>query len=123
MQTPVAATGDRIATQRIALETHEFGHCLVAMLHSHPGRGRGANHASGTDLRTQKLMEFTTRVVGGIWARDGNLRFYSDKLAFDVEIIGNHLEHQDDGTWQLAAELAAANELDVRNTPRTHRGL
>lgn len=100
VQSVVAAEGDFSATHRIAIETHETGHCRVAMIHSHPGRGRGANHPSGTDLRTQRLIELTSQCASGIWSRDGNLRFYG-AASENVQIIGTHMERQHDGTWQL----------------------
>lgn len=103
VQTPVAAEGDIRATHDIAIQTHEAGHVLVAMIHSHPGRGRGANHPSSVDMRTQRLLELTTPCVGGIWARDGNLRFYTHNLSAEIEIVGTHMEQNDDGTWQLVS--------------------
>lgn len=103
----VSATGDLAAISRIGIEMHEAGHCLVAMIHSHPGGGAGSNRPSGTDMHTQRLMEATSRCVGGIWARDGHLRFYSDKLTFDVEIVGSHVERSNDGNWKLGSASTA----------------
>lgn len=110
----IGATGDLDATHRIAIELHDTGHCQVAMLHSHPGRGRNSNEPSGTDLRTQRAMELSSLCVGGIWSRDGNLRFYG-KLASSVVIVGTQLEKQNDGTWQLISESEETDPSEVRD--------
>lgn len=122
VQTVVAATGDIDATHRIAIELHDTGHCQVAMLHSHPGMGRNSNEPSGTDLRTQRAMELSSLCVGGIWSRDGNLRFYG-KLASSVVIVGTQMEKQDDGTWQLISESNEADTPEVREAEFEDSGI
>lgn len=97
----VGASGDHLATQRLCAEIHEAGHTIVALMHAHPGSGQAANHPSSVDIRTQRLWEQTSRLVGGIWARDGFLRWYSVNVDFDVEIVGNNLEKIDARQFKL----------------------
>ncbi len=97
----VGASGDHLATQRICAEIHEAGHTIVALMHAHPGSGQHANHPSSVDFKTQRLWEQTSRLVGGIWARDGFLRWYSVNVDFEVEIVGNNMEKIDARQFKL----------------------
>ncbi len=112
----VGATGNHRDTHRISIEAHESGHRILALIHSHPGRGINANRRSSIDEANQRIWERTTRVIGAIWSRDGYLRWYSSKLKFDVQIIGNHLKRVNDHVWKLdlgddpAPESFAATE-------------
>lgn len=96
-----SASADHQASQDLNAETHESGHTLVALLHSHPGSGIDANHPSSVDLKTQRLWEIGSRLVGGIWTRDGFLRWYAVNIAFTIDIVGHHLERIDAHLFKL----------------------
>ena len=98
------AAGEHRATHRVCIEAHETGHRLLVLMHSHPGSGKHANHPSATDEATQRLWERTTRLIGGIWSRDGYLRWYSSNLKYEVQIVGSHLERISDHVWKLRAD-------------------
>ncbi len=100
------AAGDPKATHKIVIETHEARHRILALLHSHPGSGPDANFPSSIDDRTQRLWERTSRLVGGIWSRDGYLRWYSVNVAFRIEVVGNYMEKIDDHQFHLVPEEA-----------------
>ncbi len=87
-----SASGDHLSTHRICIEMHEAGHRLLALIHAHPGSGAHANIPSSVDLRTHARWESQRALVGGIWSRDGYLRFFSSGLDFNVKVIGNHVE-------------------------------
>jgi hypothetical protein len=96
------ASGDQMATHRIGIHLHDWEHKYVAMIHSHP---RGcSNNPSSTDRRTQDLWEKTTKIIGGIWDREGRIRFYSNRLPFRVEIPGNYVEKLDENLYLLKLE-------------------
>ncbi len=101
------AAGETRATHRISIEAAESGHSIVAILHSHPGMGPEANHPSPTDLRTHALWERSMPLVGGIWSRDGFLRFFTSGASCRVEVLGDHLESSGDNLWRLRDEYAA----------------
>jgi len=98
------AAGVHQHTHKICIQAHETGHYAMALLHSHPGSGIDANHPSGTDRRTQGLWEHGTRLLGGIWSRDGYLRWYTNDLAFTVDVEGNQIGRIDGDVWKLETE-------------------
>lgn len=100
------ASGDPRATHRIVIQTHEAQHRLLALLHSHPGSGPRANLPSSIDDRTQRLWERGSRLVGGIWSRDGFLRWYSVAVPFRVELVGSHMEKIDERLFKLVSDQA-----------------
>jgi hypothetical protein len=100
-QSVAGVAGKHAATHEVVIQTHDAGHRILALVHSHPGSGIHANHHSSIDERTQELWEHTTKLIGGIWSRDGYLRWYSSNRPFRVKIIGTHLERIDDNVWKL----------------------
>ena len=101
----IGAAGDHQDTHRICISTHEAGHRILALIHSHPGTGIKANYNSSVDARTQELWELTTKMVGGIWSRDGYLRFFSSKLPFAVKVIGEQMEQINDVIFKLKEDV------------------
>ena len=68
----------------------ESGHRLLAYLHQHPGSGAGATLPSQTDLRMQRGLEQAGYVaIGGIFSRDGYIRFFSHESPFRVLVTGH----------------------------------
>lgn len=102
-----AAGGERQATNKICIELDEAGHLLLAIMHSHPGSGRHANHHSSVDARTQANFELTRRMIGGIWSRDGFLRFFSVRQPFTVRVAGNYVEQINEMEFRLLPEAAS----------------
>jgi len=98
------AAGVHQATHKICIQAHETGHYAIALVHSHPGSGIDANHPSPTDRRTQTLWECGTRLLGGIWSRDGYLRWYTNELAFAVNVEGNQIERVEENVWKIETE-------------------
>jgi len=103
------AAGEHQATHRIVIDTHEIGMRLLALIHSHPGSGPDSNHYSATDAQTQMLWERSSRMIGGIWSRDGYLRWYSLKQPYTVKIVGNHMEQIDENVWKISEEYRCAD--------------
>jgi len=83
------------------LERH--GSLLCAYLHMHPGRGNGSTLPSSIDSSCQKRLEKGGYpVIGGIFSRDGYLRFFSDQLPFDVSLSGKGVDHVGKDLFKLA---------------------
>ncbi len=95
------ASGVHEATHAIAIQAHEFGHRIIAIIHSHPGSGKGANHPSHVDMKTHETWEKTHDIVGGIWSRDGYLRFFSADKVFDARVIGSRIQRIEDHVWKI----------------------
>ncbi|CAG0986214.1 hypothetical protein PHYC_02038 [Phycisphaerales bacterium] len=104
-RSPVRAAGVHRATHALTIDAAESGHRIVGILHSHPGYGPHANHASGTDLTTHRLWEQTAPLVGGIWSRSGHLRFFTAGRHAAVSVAGTHLEQIDEHNWKLRDEF------------------
>jgi hypothetical protein len=98
------AKGDHRATHQIMIETHEMGHTLLALIHSHPGTGLHANRHSTEDHRTHTLWEKTSRMIGGIWSRDGYLRFFSVGLPFSIRIVGDKMQEVERNVFQIVLQ-------------------
>ena len=81
--------GDDGSVFRAMMRLRRVGLPLRAWFHSHPGSGPGATAPSSVDRSQQRRYEADGyRVVGGIFTRDGHVRFFSDKLRFEIEIQG-----------------------------------
>ena len=105
------AQGLHHSTQKITIDAYEGSHRILALIHSHPGNGTWSNYPSLTDLNTQRLWEYTTRMIGGIWSRDGYLRFFSYQMPFKVYIEGSHLEKVSKYVYKLKEQYLIATSL------------
>ena len=86
----------------VLTQMEEAGYRLFACLHSHPGTGPAATVPSPTDLRTQANFEqggYAT--IGGIFSRDGHVRFFSHNRPFRVRVTGNGATQVGDNLFRL----------------------
>lgn len=76
---------------------------LLMHFHSHPGFGRDANRPSSVDRAFQERLERGGhRAIGGIFSRDGFVRFFADDLdRFVVEICGKNVHKVGDNEFQI----------------------
>ena len=95
----VSASTDDVKTQRMSIQASESGHVVMALIHSHPSMG--IQRPSEVDIRTQRNWETGWRFISGIWSRDGYIRFFSQKLPFSVQILGNHVEQVNADVFKL----------------------
>ena len=71
----------------------QYGHLLLAVFHSHPFNGLSGTLASGVDKNLQQVLEEAGyHCVQAIFSRDGYIRFFSNKLNFEIEIYGKGIE-------------------------------
>lgn len=98
-----AADDTGLAEQLVRL--NGFGALPLAYFHSHPGRGVEATAPSGTDLKTQKTMERSgSKIIGGIFSRDGVVRFYAAGWEPCVRVVGKRVEEVQKNVYRLLPE-------------------
>lgn len=100
----VHASASRKEIARVAFELADAGLSIVAIIHSHPGFGRDANLPSGDDMRTQMNWEANTKMVSGIWSRDGYLRFFTASKPLDVVVVGSSVQEIEPGHFLFETE-------------------
>ncbi len=75
------------------IELEEYGHLLLGVCHSHPFRGVAGTCPSGIDRNLQESLEKSGyKTVQAIFSRDGYIRFFSNKIAFEIEVYGKGIE-------------------------------
>lgn len=90
--------------RKLLIECERYGTVLAAYFHTHPGHGSGNTQPSDIDLTTQADKErggYST--IGGIFSRDGYLRFYADQLQFRVRVLGKEVECEGTNLFRLSA--------------------
>ena len=99
-QSPVHVETDINSVFRVlGMMDEEFGHYLHAYFHSHPG---SFSSPSEIDINYQKRLEAGRyNTIGGIFTRDGQIRFFSHKLPFIVEVYGKGVEQIENTLFQF----------------------
>ncbi len=89
------------------LETmRERGFTLLGTAHSHPGCGIGATLPSSIDMSHHERLELMGyHALGIIVTRDGHVRFYSDQMPFEVEVIGKDVVKHNQNSYRLLLEF------------------
>lgn len=88
--------------RKLLVECERFGTVLAAYFHTHPGKGAANTQPSDIDLTTQAEKEaggYPT--IGGIFSRDGYLRFFTDQMEFHVHVLGKEIEHEGRNLFRL----------------------
>jgi len=98
------ASADLTTSSRILIDLEPYGSLLTCYFHAHPGRGAGANHPSDIDTNNHaRLEKGDYRTVGGIFSRDGYLRFFTDKMPFKITISGKGVDSVGPNLWKLTS--------------------
>jgi hypothetical protein len=85
----VHARTDLQSTFRTLMTIDAYGGLLAGVFHIHPGRGADSTRPSGTDIVDQARRERAgMKAIGGIFSRDGYVRFFSHNMPFEVQVIG-----------------------------------
>lgn len=99
---PLGVVGNMSSTHRLLIRLEQFGHRLLAHFHSHPGKGAGATHPSGTDENYQRRLEAAGYpTVAAIFSRDGYVRFFRLDNNLQIEIHGDGVENLGKHTYRL----------------------
>lgn len=91
---PVGAKADINELMKKLVEMDEdYGHLLLGVFHSHPFQGISGTIPSGIDRNLQESLEKSGyHCVQAVFSRDGHIRFFSNKLNFEIEIYGKGVE-------------------------------
>lgn len=96
----VFVSGDIVSSTEALIKLSDDGFQLLGTVHSHPGSGAAATTPSQIDHSHHRSLELGGfEALGIIVTRDGYVRFYSTKMPFLVEVIGN------DGKWIQANKV------------------
>ena len=99
----------------LGMMDEEFGHYLHAYFHSHPG---SFSSPSSIDMDYQKRLEAGNyNAIGGIFTRDGQIRFFSHKLPFIVEVYGKGVEQIEDTLFRFTKTEIFEDETTQEETP------
>ncbi len=102
IQTMTRASGDHFSSHNALIEMDEYGHRLLAYFHIHPGKGESITQPSHIDMDYQtNLDRGGYQAIGGIFSRDGYLRFFPEDKRFEVEIYGKGVEKIEDRLFRL----------------------
>jgi hypothetical protein len=90
VQSVAYVRGDPMSTADALIAMDELGYLLEGTIHCHPGEGEEATLPSGIDHRHHARLELVGyKPLGLIMTRDGFIRFYTDRMPFEVQLIGN----------------------------------
>ncbi|MHA2023348.1 MAG: hypothetical protein ACTSWQ_06775, partial [Candidatus Thorarchaeota archaeon] len=96
------ASVDLEDSTKALIELEKYGSLMTCFFHAHPGSGINSNKPSATDIKTQVIYENGKfKTIGGIFSRDGYLRFFSDKLDFRVTISGKGVQYVSKNVYKL----------------------
>ena len=97
------AENSSLATEFIRL--NDFGILPLAYFHSHPSCGVNATCPSGIDRQTQSTMEESgSEIIGGIFSRDGYVRFYANKSEPNIRVVGKRVKKVGKNVYLLEIE-------------------
>ena len=101
-RTRLGVVADMPSTHNLLIKLEQYGHKFLAHFHSHPGKGPGATHPSGTDENFQGRLEKGGHLaLMAIFSRDGFVRFVRLDKNFELEIYGEGVENHAPGVYKL----------------------
>lgn len=101
-QTTTYVSADKKSNQQALIELGKYGQSLHAWFHSHPGSGAEATMPSTVDLRHQSDLEKGGySAIGGIFTRDGYVRFFTKEHKYEIEVIGKGIEKVEEGIYKI----------------------
>lgn len=103
VRTAVYVKGNVLSSRDALMEMGQYGHLLHAWFHSHPGSGENATNPSPTDKNHQERLERGGyKAIGGIFTRDGYVRFFSLDRQFKLAIYGKGVEKINETVCRLS---------------------
>lgn len=95
------AFSDQAEIRRSLVFIDNFGLECGGMFHSHPGQGQGSVSPSGTDVRNQETWEQAFGMIGGIFSKDGYVRFFTRSRKARVEVQGKKVRKINENLFKL----------------------
>lgn len=81
-----------------------FGLRCGGLFHSHPGSGRSGTSPSSTDWKNQKVWEQAYPLIGGVFSRDGYVRFFASPNHWKAEVHGKRVRKVDENLFKLEVD-------------------
>jgi len=101
--TVAGVEADHRSSHEVLCNFQETGHALLCVLHVHPGSGRNAVTPSSVDIAAQERLEQAGyQSIGGIFSRDGYVRFFSNRIPFAIRTFGSNLVVADENLLKLS---------------------
>ena len=101
-RSPVHVTGDIASAANSLIMLEEHGYKLHAWFHTHPGKGPNAVYPSSIDIKHQTALEKAGyAVIGGIFTRDGYVRFFSCDYEFELQMHGTQITQIEPMTFKF----------------------
>jgi hypothetical protein len=98
--------GNIVSVAEALEDIHCRGFSPRGTAHCHPCHGESGTCPSGIDLEHHGMLEAAGyKMVGMIMGRDGHCRFYSNKMPFQVEVIGNDVVRLGENTYRLLLDF------------------
>ena len=114
----VHARTDLQSTFRTLMTIDAYGGLLAGVFHIHPGRGADSTRPSGTDFVDQARRESAgMKAIGGIFSRDGYVRFFSHNMPFEVQVIGKGVREHGEHTFKIEGAGDFPHEQDRMHPP------
>jgi len=102
IQTTSYASVDKQDNRNVLATLNRNGQHLNAYFHAHPGYGINATMPSPTDEELQiDLEKGGYKAIGGIFNREGYVRFFSGSLEYEIEVIGKGVEKIDENIFKI----------------------
>jgi len=112
----VYVRGDLGSSTDCLIQMEELGHKLHGWFHIHPGIGPDSTHPSQIDVNHQrKLEQGGYPAIGGIFSRDGFVRFFSLKRIFEISIYGKEVEKINDRVYHLTKVREIHHKRTIAN--------
>jgi proteasome lid subunit RPN8/RPN11 len=101
IQNSIFAKGNSESVRKALIQLEKIEHKLQGCFHIHPGKGIASTIPSSTDLTLQETFDKGGyKVIGGIFSRDGYIRFYSS-IDSKIQVYGKGVEEIDGKFYHL----------------------
>jgi len=116
VQTAVYVRGNPMSVADALIAMDERGDLLEGTIHCQPGEGPSATLPSGIDRKHHRRLESVGyKPLGIIMSRDGHFRFYTDRMPFEVQVVGNDAVKLSDTSYKLMMDEAITGTKAAEN--------
>jgi hypothetical protein len=120
VQTEVYVRGNPMSMADALIAMDERGYLLEGTIHCQPGEGPSATLPSGIDRKHHRRLESVGyKPLGIIMSRDGHTRFYTDRMPFEVRVVGNDAVKLSDTSYKLVMNEVTAEARSAENVEET----
>jgi hypothetical protein len=122
VQTEVYVRGNPMSVADALIAMDERGDLLEGTIHCQPGEGPSATLPSGIDRKHHRRLESVGyKPLGIIMSRDGHFRFYTDRMPFEVQVVGNDVVKLSDTSYRLMIDKVTAETRPAEKAGETEK--